>query len=249
MHLVPSSKGGQVGGEPVLRGVGEPLLRRRAPGLAHHASGGTSRATGGRSGETGGSCPDRDRGSDDGGSRLDESCGGGGGGDRSSGGRSGGGGRCQPSRVLRRPRPQGPPKSSCCGCPAGRRACGTPAVSPPGPSPCSCSRMGARACARSIRRALQHQPLRELQSTTWRRRKRAREEKESLDREDEGAREWKKPLESSEALKGMRCEKLRWFNARIWIDQMRVASMGHVTDVSCVAPCDGPGNHYGDRRV
>jgi hypothetical protein len=54
---------------------------------------------------------------------------------------------------------------------------------------------------------------------TWRRRKRAGEEKELLSREDEGAREWKKPLKSSEALKGMRCEKPSRFNARIWIDQ------------------------------
>jgi hypothetical protein len=84
---------------------------------------------------------------------------------------------------------------------------------------------------------------------TWQRRKRAREEKESLGGEDEGAREWKKPLKSSEALKGRRCEKPSQLNARIWIDQTRVASMGHITDISCAAPRDSPGNQYGARRV
>jgi hypothetical protein len=67
--------------------------------------------------------------------------------------------------------------------------------------------------------------------------------------EGEGAREWKKPLESSEALKGMRCEKLSRFNARIWIDQMRVALMGHITDVSRAMPHDISRNHYDGREV
>jgi hypothetical protein len=84
---------------------------------------------------------------------------------------------------------------------------------------------------------------------TWRRRKQAGEEKESLGGEDEGSREWEKPLESSEALKGRRCEKPSRLNARIWINQTRVASMGHVTDIICAAQRDIPGNQYGARRV
>jgi hypothetical protein len=36
---------GHEGGEPMLRGVGEPLPRRRTPRLVHHGGGGASRAT------------------------------------------------------------------------------------------------------------------------------------------------------------------------------------------------------------
>jgi hypothetical protein len=59
--------------------------------------------------------------------------------------------------------------------------------------------MGGRACARPIRWVLRHQHLRELQSTTWQRQ--AGKGEELLDKENEGAKRWKKPLESSEALK------------------------------------------------
>jgi hypothetical protein len=47
---------------------------------------------------------------------------------------------------------------------------------------------------------------------TWRKRERAGEGKEPLGREDDGAAEWEKTLESSEALKGRGHEKLRRFN-------------------------------------
>jgi hypothetical protein len=84
---------------------------------------------------------------------------------------------------------------------------------------------------------------------TWWRRERAGEGKELLGREDEGAVEWEKPLESSEALKGRRCEKSSRFNARRWTVQTRGASMGHVTDASRATPHDVSRNHYGDRKV
>jgi hypothetical protein len=41
---------------------------------------------------------------------------------------------------------------------------------------------------------------------------RGREEREQLGGEDNGAVEWEKPLESSEALKRRRREKSSWFN-------------------------------------
>jgi hypothetical protein len=133
VHLAPSPKMGHKGGEPMLRGVGEPLLCRRALGFAHHIGGGTSRATSARSGEARGSRANRNRSANDGGSRLDRSHGGSGGGDRSSVGLQRPRRQVPPQQNLRRLRPQEPLDSSCCGCLAGGRACGTPAVLPPGP--------------------------------------------------------------------------------------------------------------------
>jgi hypothetical protein len=60
--------------------------------------------------------------------------------------------------------------------------------------------------------------------------------------------EWKKPLESSEALKGKRREKSSRFNAQRWTVQTRGVSMGHVTDAGCAMPHDISRNHYGDHK-
>jgi hypothetical protein len=98
------------GGEPVLRGVGEPLLRRRAPGLACLADGRTGGAADVSTGEARRDSSDRHRSADESGGRLQGSpgeasdrgcaCGGhdidGGQDNYPSGGRGGGGGASGP---------------------------------------------------------------------------------------------------------------------------------------------------------
>jgi hypothetical protein len=67
---------------------------------------------------------------------------------------------------------------------------------------------------------------------TWRKQGRARGERKQLGGEglEEGTMEWEKPLKSSDALKGKRCEKSSRFNARRWTIQTLGVSMGHVAD-------------------
>jgi hypothetical protein len=51
------------------------------------------------------------------------------------------------------------------------------------------------------RQVLRFQLLRELELTTWQRQKQAGKREELLSREDEGAKKWEKPLETSESLR------------------------------------------------
>jgi hypothetical protein len=112
--LAPGQQVHHGGGEPVLWGVGEPLLRRRALGLARLAGSRARGAADALAGESRRSGPDCHRGADEGGHCLQGSpsetsnrghgrggCGvGGGQGNRPSGGRDDGGGAADPEGLC-----------------------------------------------------------------------------------------------------------------------------------------------------